>query len=302
LFEEEAKKKDNKRPVTSCVQFKTQVRDLMSTLRTCNQHYIRCIKPNDAKRPNMFDQKMVFTQVTYLGLLENVTVRRAGYAARIPFEKFLSKYKACAKSQLLATEDRKGACEKLMKQLDFKDYVLGKTKIFIRSPKTLFALEDLRSAFIDKATAALPPEEQLIFCDRVIGYDREEKTELLFVIASLHCFLIRGDKVLFKIGMQELQGMTMGEKKDGYLILHCKEALPEKELKKTSPRAPAQWNVLMENVFKDELLAVSELLKTSGVTLDVRRQDMDVSAESLSSRFAPDLKGTSSERGKCLVM
>jgi len=88
----------NKRPPTSCVQFKKQVTDLMGTLRTCNQHYIRCIKPNDKKRPNVFDQKLVFTQVTYLGLLENVTVRRAGYAARVPFEKFLSKYKACAKS------------------------------------------------------------------------------------------------------------------------------------------------------------------------------------------------------------
>jgi len=296
------KKTDNKRPLTSCVQFKTQVADLMKTLRACNQHYIRCIKPNDSKRSNMFDQKLVFTQVTYLGLLENVTVRRAGYAARISFEKFLSKYKCCSRSQVVAGDDRKGACDKLMKLLDHKDYICGKTKIFIRSPRTLFSLEDARGLFLTQAQAAIPPEEKLIFADRVVTYDNLEKVEVLFIVASLHCFLLRDTKVLFKIGISELEGMTMGDKKDGYLILHCKEALPEKELKKTNPRAPAQWNVLLENVFKAELVAVTELLQTSGVTMDVRRVDMNATPESIGSKFAPDLKGTQADRGKCLVM
>ena len=40
--------------------------------------YVRCIKPNDEKSSNVFDQTRVEHQIAYLGLLENVRVRRAG--------------------------------------------------------------------------------------------------------------------------------------------------------------------------------------------------------------------------------
>ena len=44
--------------------------------------YVRCIKPNELKSPNQFNEKRVEHQVAYLGLLENVRVRRAGFAFR----------------------------------------------------------------------------------------------------------------------------------------------------------------------------------------------------------------------------
>ena len=60
----------------------SQVSALMDTLKSCSQHYIRCIKPNDVKRAGVFDDPMALEQVKYLGLLENIKVRRAGYAFR----------------------------------------------------------------------------------------------------------------------------------------------------------------------------------------------------------------------------
>merc|ERR1712110_986696 len=56
-------------------------------------HYVRCIKPNGAKSPVLFDQKLVEHQVAYLGLLENVRVRRAGFAYRQEYWRFLRRYK-----------------------------------------------------------------------------------------------------------------------------------------------------------------------------------------------------------------
>jgi len=96
--------------------------------------------------------------------------------------------------------------------------------------------------------------------------------------------------------------LTVGDKKDGYLILHCKEALDEKELKKAKPREPLYWNLVIECVFKEELLQVCEMLKTSGVTIDVRKEDITLDPETMNSRFSPDLKGTKDQRGKCAVM
>ena len=63
----------------------------MQALSACTPHYVRCIKPNDNKRPRDWDQKRVHHQVKYLGLLENVRVRRAGFAYRAPYDRFLQR-------------------------------------------------------------------------------------------------------------------------------------------------------------------------------------------------------------------
>lgn len=55
-------------------------------------YYVRCIKPNDQKSPTLFDVERCRHQVSYLGLLENVRVRRAGFAYRQPYHRFLLRY------------------------------------------------------------------------------------------------------------------------------------------------------------------------------------------------------------------
>lgn len=54
-------------------------------------YYVRCIKPNELKSPMLFDEARCQHQVAYLGLLENVRVRRAGFAYRQPYERFLQR-------------------------------------------------------------------------------------------------------------------------------------------------------------------------------------------------------------------
>jgi hypothetical protein len=60
-----------------------------TSLCACTPHYIRCIKPNANKRPGEWSMELCLNQIKYLGLLENVRVRRAGYAFRLPFGHFL---------------------------------------------------------------------------------------------------------------------------------------------------------------------------------------------------------------------
>lgn len=66
-----------------------QANSLVQTLMKCTPHYIRCIKPNESKRPRDWEDDRVRHQVEYLGLRENIRVRRAGYAYRRLFNKFL---------------------------------------------------------------------------------------------------------------------------------------------------------------------------------------------------------------------
>ncbi len=55
-------------------------------------YYVRCIKPNEEKSPVLFNNDRVRHQAMYLGLLENVRVRRAGFAYRIHYKRFLQRY------------------------------------------------------------------------------------------------------------------------------------------------------------------------------------------------------------------
>ena len=66
---------------------------LMKNLLSKSPNYIRCIKPNETKSSIVFDSKTVQNQVRYLGLLENVRVRRAGFAHRQKYFDFARRYK-----------------------------------------------------------------------------------------------------------------------------------------------------------------------------------------------------------------
>lgn len=68
---------------------------LVKTLTSKEPFYVRCIKPNEDKSPNNLYEERVIHQVRYLGLLENVRVRRAGFAYRQRYDRFLKRLEFC---------------------------------------------------------------------------------------------------------------------------------------------------------------------------------------------------------------
>ncbi|XP_039611262.1 unconventional myosin-Ib isoform X7 [Polypterus senegalus] len=136
-----------KRPPTAGFQFKASVATLMKNLLTKNPNYIRCIKPNDKKATHIFTDSLVCHQVRYLGLMENVRVRRAGYAFRQTYEPCLERYKMlCKQTWPHWRGPAREGVEVLLKDLQIprEEYSYGRSKIFIRNPRTLFHLEDQR--------------------------------------------------------------------------------------------------------------------------------------------------------------
>lgn len=69
----------------------------MAILKNKQPSYIRCIRPNDIKAAGVFDEVSVRHQVKYLGLMENLRIRRAGFAYRRSYEDFLQRYKCLSK-------------------------------------------------------------------------------------------------------------------------------------------------------------------------------------------------------------
>ncbi|XP_066440730.1 unconventional myosin-Ig-like [Eleutherodactylus coqui] len=140
-----------KRPLTAATLFKNSMILLVENLACKEPYYVRCIKPNDQKSPVLFDDCRCLHQVEYLGLMENVRVRRAGFAYRQPYERFLLRYKMTCEytwPNHLMDSDME-ATRALIEQHDFQeDVAYGYTKVFIRTPQTLFSLEQERAQLI----------------------------------------------------------------------------------------------------------------------------------------------------------
>lgn len=151
IFPEEIDLNDKRMPNTAGYKIRTQCEALVTALMDCTPHYVRCIKSNDQKQSNKIDDRRVIHQIKYLGLLENIKVRRAGYAYRGDYGRFVDRFRILSKETYpeFHGSDKKGtqavlrAAAKAMPQLE-TEVQLGKTMVFIQTPETFFQLEKLR--------------------------------------------------------------------------------------------------------------------------------------------------------------
>uniref|UniRef100_A0A6Q2YHZ9 Myosin ID n=1 Tax=Esox lucius TaxID=8010 RepID=A0A6Q2YHZ9_ESOLU len=142
-----------KRPLTAATLFKNSMIALVENLACKEPYYVRCIKPNEVKSPLLFEQERCRHQVEYLGLLENVRVRRAGFANRQEYPRFLQRYKMISEFTWPNHDLRsdREAVKMLLQSCGLEhDVAYGKTKVFIRTPRTLFSLEEQRAEMVGR--------------------------------------------------------------------------------------------------------------------------------------------------------
>ncbi|XP_026487029.1 myosin-VIIa [Vanessa tameamea] len=129
-----------KRTPTLSTQFKKSLDLLMRTLGTCQPFFIRCIKPNEFKKPMMFDRGLCCRQLRYSGMMETIRIRRAGYPIRHSFKEFVERYRFLISGVPPAhkTECRAATAKICATVLGKSDYQLGHTKVFLKDAHDLF--------------------------------------------------------------------------------------------------------------------------------------------------------------------
>ncbi|KAK9459149.1 myosin-1 [Lipomyces oligophaga] len=154
LFPAQVDHDSKRRPPTASDKIKISANDLVTTLMNCQPSYIRTIKPNQTKSPTDYDDKAVLHQIKYLGLQENVRIRRAGFAYRQTFEKFAEQFYLLSPKTSYAGEyiwqgDARSAVLQILKDaaVPNDEFQMGTTKAFIKTPETLFALEHMRDRY-----------------------------------------------------------------------------------------------------------------------------------------------------------
>ncbi|RKO94560.1 myosin VIIA, isoform CRA_d, partial [Blyttiomyces helicus] len=107
--------------------------ELIATLASCNPYFVRCIKPNTQKIPNVMDRGLVMAQLKYSGMLETIRIRQAGFSVRTKFSEFVGRYGILAPNSKF--EDSRARSAAVMKTVNVTEglWALGKTKIFFKS-------------------------------------------------------------------------------------------------------------------------------------------------------------------------
>uniref|UniRef100_A0A5F8GYA0 Myosin IE n=1 Tax=Monodelphis domestica TaxID=13616 RepID=A0A5F8GYA0_MONDO len=182
LFPENLQADKKGRPTTAGSKIKKQANDLVSTLMKCTPHYIRCIKPNETKKSRDWEESRVKHQVEYLGLKENIRVRRAGYAYRRIFQKFLQRYAILTKATWPSWkgDEKQGVLHLLQSvNMDVDQFQLGRSKVFIKAPESLFLLEEMRERKYDGYARVIQKTWRKFVARKKYVQMREEASDLL---------------------------------------------------------------------------------------------------------------------------
>jgi myosin-1 len=154
LFPHEVDQDNRKAPPSAGDKIKQSANDLVATLMKAQPSYIRTIKPNENKSPTEYNVPNVMHQIKYLGLQENVRIRRAGFAYRQTFDKFVERFYLLSPQTSYAgdytwTGDSKSGAKQILKDTSIpqEEFQMGVTKAFIKAPETLFALEHMRDRY-----------------------------------------------------------------------------------------------------------------------------------------------------------
>uniref|UniRef100_A0A7N6ATC0 Myosin VIIAb n=1 Tax=Anabas testudineus TaxID=64144 RepID=A0A7N6ATC0_ANATE len=134
------RKTHTKRSPTLSSQFKRSLEMLMRTLSVCQPFFIRCIKPNELKKPMLFDRELCIRQLRYSGMMETIRIRRAGYPIRYTFAEFVDRYRVLmpgikpAHIQVKNPNNikRDNSQIVLARLGKHDDWQIGKTKIFLK--------------------------------------------------------------------------------------------------------------------------------------------------------------------------
>ncbi|XP_064186818.1 unconventional myosin-VIIa [Anguilla rostrata] len=144
-----------KRMLTLSGQFRQSLESLMKTLAVCQPYFIRCIKPNDFKKPMLFDRELCIRQLRYSGMMETIRIRKSGYPIRHTFQEFLDRYRVLLKTSVCdpKKEPAEKCCDFICQSVisGEGDWKMGKTKIFLKDHHDTMLELERDSAIHEKA-------------------------------------------------------------------------------------------------------------------------------------------------------
>ncbi|ESN99871.1 hypothetical protein HELRODRAFT_129847, partial [Helobdella robusta] len=145
------KKKKGSAYQTISATHREQLAKLMATLKTTHPSFVRCLIPNEQKKPGVLEAELVLHQLQCNGVLEGIRICRKGFPNRMVYSEFKQRYSILAPNAIPAGfVDGKVASEKILASLNIGDtYRIGHTKVFFKAG-ILGQLEEMRDETLSK--------------------------------------------------------------------------------------------------------------------------------------------------------
>jgi len=120
---------------TVAQRHKEQLNSLMTQLHSTQPHFVRCIIPNEHKRPRAFNGPLVLDQLRCNGVLEGIRIARTGFPNRLSFTEFRQRYELLTPGLPSGFIESRNAAQMILSSLDLNRsmYQMGRTKVFFRA-------------------------------------------------------------------------------------------------------------------------------------------------------------------------
>ena len=124
--------------------------ELMTTLYSCEPHFVRCLVPNTHKKPGDVEPPLIMHQLTCNGVLEGIRIAMQGFPNKMMYPDFKLRYSCLGQAAIKSSEDTKTAIWALMDGVPFNRdwYRLGHTMVFFRAG-SLGRLEESRDQLVN---------------------------------------------------------------------------------------------------------------------------------------------------------
>merc|ERR1712180_246250 len=148
---EEGKKKKKGGGKTVSSVYLVSLVDLMNTLYSCEPHFVRCLVPNNHKKPGDVEPPLIMHQLTCNGVLEGIRICMRGFPNRMQYPDFKLRYSCLGQEAIKSSPDNKVAVTALMDGIPFdrERYRLGHTMVFFRAG-ALGGMEEERDKLVIK--------------------------------------------------------------------------------------------------------------------------------------------------------
>jgi len=157
--EEGKKKKKGGGGKTVSSVYLVSLGELMTTLHSCEPHFVRCLVPNTHKKPGEVEPPLIMHQLTCNGVLEGIRICMRGFPNRMLYPDFKARYAILGAAEIASSGDNKVAVYALMDKIEFprERYRLGHTLVFFRAGALAF-LEEKRDDIVLKLVRFLQGE------------------------------------------------------------------------------------------------------------------------------------------------
>ncbi|XVE84815.1 hypothetical protein DITRI_Ditri17bG0043100 [Diplodiscus trichospermus] len=135
-------------------RFKQQLQVLLETLSATEPHYIRCVKPNNALKPAIFENNNVLQQLQCGGVMEAIRISCAGFPSRKVFSEFIVRFAILAPEVLCWSYGEVTAIKRILEKSNLSGYQIGKTKVFLRAGQ-MAELDACRSEVLGRSASVI---------------------------------------------------------------------------------------------------------------------------------------------------